>query len=83
MHPIGGIGGPTGDFLRRPMTPIGHTDQMLLEVTKFGFASKAPPRYQTDMPAFKDQMSDSEIWDALAYIKSPWPDRLRRKREPK
>ena len=77
---------PDGRLPAPPHDATGHTwehpDQVLFEVTKFGFAAKAPPSYQTDMPAFKGQMSDSEIWDVLAYIKSTWPDRLRRKREP-
>lgn len=56
-----------------------HSDRALFEVTKFGFASKAGASYQTDMRAFKNEMSDDEIWAVIAYIKSRWPERLRKK----
>ncbi|EPX77552.1 Cytochrome c family protein [Litoreibacter arenae DSM 19593] len=29
------------------------------------------------MPGFGDQLSDTEIWNIIAYIKSTWPDRVR------
>ena len=58
-----------------------HSDRALFEVTKFGFASKAGANYQTDMRAFKDELSDEEIWAAIAYIKSTWPPRLRDKQK--
>jgi mono/diheme cytochrome c family protein len=28
------------------------------------------------MPAFADSLSDEEIWDILAYIRSTWPKRV-------
>ena len=66
-----------------PHDPTGHTwehsDRALFEVTKFGFASKAGTSYATDMRAFKDELSDDQIWAVIAYIKSTWPKRLRDK----
>ena len=56
-----------------------HSDRALFEVTKYGFASKAGASYSTDMRAFKDQLSDEEIWAVIAYIKSQWPQRIREK----
>jgi mono/diheme cytochrome c family protein len=29
------------------------------------------------MPAYKDTLSDREIWAVLAYIKSRWPEEIR------
>lgn len=31
------------------------------------------------MPAFKGRLADEEIWAVLAYIKSRWPEEIRRK----
>lgn len=45
----------------------------------------APPLvrqgYQSDMPAFRDKLSDAEIRAVLAYIKSQWSAEIHRKRE--
>jgi len=35
--------------------------------------------YPTDMPAFADRLSDADIWAVLAFIKSRWPDEIRRR----
>ena len=48
---------------------------MLFGMTKNGVAPYAPPGYQSDMPAFRDKLSDEEIWAALAFIKSHWRSR--------
>ena len=29
------------------------------------------------MPAYRDILSDREIWAVLAYIKSQWPEEIR------
>lgn len=74
---------PDGKLPAPPHDATGHTwehsDRALFEVTKFGFASKAGASYQTDMRAFKDELSDEEIWAVIAYIKSTWPKRLQEK----
>lgn len=38
----------------------------------------APPKYQSDMPAFQGLLPDEDIWAVLAYIKSTWPPEIRR-----
>lgn len=53
-----------------------HTDQDLFALTKHGLAPFAPPGYQSDMPAFADKLTDQEIRDVLAYIKSTWPPEI-------
>ncbi len=55
-----------------------HADEVLFGVTKYGLAQIANmPDYQTDMPVFKDVLSDEEITAALSYIKSRWPAQIR------
>jgi len=39
------------------------------------------PGYQSDMPAFKDVLSDRQIWAVLAYIKSRWPEQIRERQQ--
>ena len=53
-----------------------HSDRALFRVTKFGLAAIVPG-YESDMPAFGDQLTDDEIRSVLTYIKSTWPDRQR------
>ena len=51
-----------------------HPDQVLFEIIKFGLVPPhAPPDYLTDMPAWQNTLTDSDIWAVLAYIKSRWP----------
>jgi len=51
-----------------------HADQVLFNITKHGLVPpNAPQGYQSDMPAWKETLSDEDIWAVLAYIKSRWP----------
>lgn len=54
-----------------------HPDPQLFDVIKYGTAAIAPPGYATDMGAFKDTLSDAEIWAVIAYIQSRWPEDIR------
>ncbi|HEY7804717.1 MAG TPA: cytochrome c [Orrella sp.] len=53
-----------------------HPDWQLVEMTKIGFVGgvNAPPGYESDMPAFKDVLTDEQIRFILAYIKTSWPE---------
>ena len=59
-----------------PHDDTGHTwhhdDQLLFKYTKLGGAGVAPPSFKSAMPAFGADLSDSEIWAVLSYIKSRW-----------
>lgn len=55
-----------------------HADTMLFTITKHGGAAIAPPGFKSNMPSFKDALSDREIRAVLAYIKSRWPARIRK-----
>jgi len=69
-----------------PHDATGHTwhhpMEMLFDMTKHGLVPPmAPEGYQSDMPGFKEVLSDDEIHDVLAYIESTWPDEVRAARE--
>ena len=32
--------------------------------------------FDSGMPGFSDQLTDPEIYNVLAYIKSTWPERI-------
>tara|TARA_R110002072_G_scaffold58955_3_gene149883 strand:+ start:898 stop:1401 length:504 start_codon:yes stop_codon:yes gene_type:complete len=68
---------PDGRLPAPPHDETGHTwhhpDALLFAVTKFGGARNAPAGFVSGMPAFEKQLSDRQIWAALAYIKSRWP----------
>jgi len=65
-----------------PHDKTGHTwhhgEGLLFNYTKLG--GKAALAQQgidlnSGMPGFGDQLSDQQIWDIFAYIKSTWPER--------
>jgi mono/diheme cytochrome c family protein len=55
-----------------------HDDDLLFEYTKFGGAAALEARgvsgFKSGMPAFDQTLSDHEIWDILAYIRSTWSE---------
>jgi mono/diheme cytochrome c family protein len=72
---------PDGRLPAPPHDATGHTwhhpDFQLFFMVKEGTAALAPPGYLTDMPAYKNRLSDREIAASLAYIKSKWPQRIK------
>jgi mono/diheme cytochrome c family protein len=68
---------PTGSYPAPPHDATGHTwhhpDTLLFNITKYGGQATAPPGFRSQMPPFKDLLSDEEIWAVLAFIKSRWP----------
>ena len=65
-----------------PHDQTGHTwhhpDQVLFEYTKKGGAALAPPSFKSAMPGFEETLKDGEIWAVLAFIKSRWPEQVRK-----
>lgn len=67
-----------------PHDETGHTwhhdNELLFEYTKLGGRGALALRGISDlnsaMPAFEDVITDDEIWDILAYIRSTWPERV-------
>lgn len=76
---------PNGMMPAPPHDATGHTwhhpDTFLFQITKYGGQSVAPPGYVSGMPAFGNQLTDRQIWDILAYIKSTWPPEIREAQE--
>jgi len=67
-----------------PHDETGHTwhhdNQLLFEYTRFGgeeaLAAHGVTGFASGMPGFGDALTDDEIWDILAYIRSTWPQRV-------
>lgn len=76
---------PSGELPAPPHDASGHTwhhgDAQLFAMVKEGIAAFAPPGYKTAMPAFGAVLSDADIRAVLAYIKSNWPEDIRRRQE--
>jgi mono/diheme cytochrome c family protein len=68
-----------------PHDATGHTwhhdDALLFEYTKDGGAAALDVRgvtgFNSRMPGFEGTLTDSQIWDILAYIRSTWSTRER------
>lgn len=66
-----------------PHNATGHTwhhdNALLFNYTKLGgkgaLAQMGIDNFNSGMPAFETALSDSDIWDILAYIRSTWPER--------
>ncbi len=58
-----------------------HDNQLLFDYTKLGGESLMKARgivgFKSGMPGLGDIMSDEDIWDVLAYIRSTWPQHIR------
>ena len=69
-----------------PHDRTGHTwhhDNMLLfDYTKLGGKALMEARgisgFKSGMQGFRDVLTDDEIWEILAYIRSTWPQRIKR-----
>ena len=58
-----------------------HSDQTLFEIIKFGEDAEVDGGDIQRMPAFKDKLSDDEIWMTIALIKSSWPAAILKTRD--
>ena len=76
-------GGENGVLPAPPHDATGHTwhhdNALLFEYTKLGgkgaLAARGILEFNSGMPAYDGIISDDEIWDILAYIRSTWPKR--------
>lgn len=75
--------GPDGLLPAPPHDATGHTwhhpDQQLFAITKYGTAALVGREYRTTMGGFGDVLDDDGIRDVLAFIKSRWPEEIRRR----
>lgn len=67
-----------------PHDKTGHTwhhgDMLLFTYTRLGGAETLAQQgmeFESGMPGFGDVLSDQEIWNIIAFIKSSWPERIR------
>lgn len=76
---------PDGRLPAPPHDASGHTwhhsSEVLFGIVKHGLAAFAPAGYETDMPAYAARLSDAQIWAVLAWIRSTWPDEVRRRHD--
>lgn len=77
---------PNGRMPAPPHDDSGHTwhhaSRVLFAITKNGMRPPyAPPDYQSDMPAFGTTLSDDEIWNVLAFIRSRWSAPVRARQD--
>lgn len=76
---------PNGELPAPPHDASGHTwhhrDDYLFGVTKHGMARYAPPDYKSAMPGFVGKLSDADIRAVIAFIKSTWPEPIRRRQQ--
>lgn len=58
-----------------------HDNRMLFDYRKLGgeglMEARGVAGFRSGMPGLGHVMSDDEIWDVLAYIRSTWPERIR------
>jgi mono/diheme cytochrome c family protein len=77
------IRGSDGLLPAPPHDASGHTwhhpDQQLLQIIKHGTAALVGGDYKSAMIGFADRLSDDEIAAVLDYIKSRWPEEIRRR----
>ena len=75
---------PDGTLPAPPHDDSGHTwhhpFEVLFGLTKHGLVPPyGPANYRSAMPAFGERLSDEEIWNVLAFIRSRWSDTVRAK----
>ncbi len=77
--------GADGRLPAPPHDETGHTwhhaDSLLFDYTKLGGKALMATKgieFDSGMPGFSDQLSDPEIHNVLAYIKSTWPERIQK-----
>jgi mono/diheme cytochrome c family protein len=75
---------PNGRLPAPPHDQTGHTwhhsNAQLFSMIKNGLAALVPG-YETDMPVYKDILSDADIWAVLSFIESTWPATIRARQQ--
>ena len=73
---------PDGLMPAPPHDETGHTwhhsDKYLFMITKYGIEDIIGQKYPNNMPAYKEILSDKEIISVLSYIKSTWPNKVKK-----
>ncbi|HNK64545.1 MAG TPA: cytochrome c [Anaerolineales bacterium] len=70
-HGETGLGdGPAGAALEPRPAEIAHSTQMLADDLLFYRVSEGGVPFQTAMPAWKGVLTEEQIWDVLAYVRT-------------
>lgn len=77
--------GDDGVLPAPPHDETGHTwhhdNQLLFTYTRLGgrelLKQRGVTNFKSGMPGFKDSLTDDDIWDVLAFIRSTWPEEIR------
>ena len=68
-----------------PHDETGHTwhhpDTYLFLMTKYGIEKMIGKTYPNNMPAYENELSDDEIIAVLSFIKSTWPNTVKRQHD--
>ncbi len=78
--------GDDGILPAPPHDETGHTwhhdNRLLFNYTKYGglvtFEAMGVTDIKSGMPGFSQELSDGDIWDILAYIRSTWPKQVQK-----
>ena len=54
-----------------------HSDRQIFDIIKLGGALFARRGERSEMPAYRETLSDGEVWAVIAFIKSRWPPEIR------
>lgn len=77
------VKGPDGIFPAPPQNEDGHTwqhtDRQIFGYIVEGGGYFNPPAFQSNMPGFKDKLTSAQIWALITYVKSRWPEEIRKK----
>lgn len=77
--------GKDGYMPAPPHDETGHTwhhpDNYLFLMTKYGIEKMIGKTYPNNMPAYEGKLSDNEIIAVLSFIKSMWPNNVKRQHD--
>ena len=66
-----------------PQNETGHTwqhpDRQIFDYIKLGGGIFCRGDERSEMPAFGDDLTDPDIWAVIAFLKSTWPEDIRKK----
>lgn len=59
-----------------------HTDELLFNLTKYGLKKAANLKnYESNMPIYEGILTDDEIIAVMSFVKSTWPEDLRKRHD--
>jgi mono/diheme cytochrome c family protein len=72
-----------GSFPAPPLDETGHSwehsDRQIFDYIKFGGRPLESSVFKSNMPGFEDSLTNDQIWASLTFIKSRWPEAIRKR----